>query len=142
MLAEVAPEDSLQRHAALQDRAAEIARRVSAVEVERPAVPPLTGDLLKDTRAVTGLTLDQVGRAIGVSGRAVASWRTGAVPQRREAFLQMLRSAGLTLVGGLGPAGVQRWFMAGTPTRLDRLAAGDIDEVAAEARAYETSPAT
>jgi hypothetical protein len=128
--------------ASLQSRAAAIARNVPAVETRRPAVPYLTGDLLEDARAVTGLTLDQIGRATRVSGRAVAGWRAGTVPRHREAFLQALRSIGLSLVGGLGPAGVQRWFLAGAPTRLDRLAAGDIESVATEARAYETSPAT
>lgn len=126
----------------LQSRAAAIARHVPAVEIERPIVPALTGDLLEDARAVTGLTLDQIGRATRVSGRAVAGWRAGTVPRHREPFLQGLRSIGLSLVGGLGQSGVQRWFLAGTPSRLDRLAAGDVEGVAAEARAYRTSPAT
>jgi hypothetical protein len=126
----------------LQSRAAAIARRVPAVTIERPVVPALSGDLLEDAREVTGLTLDQIGRATRVSGRAVAGWRAGTVPRHREAFLQRLRAIGLSLVGGLGPSGVQRWFLAGSPSRLDRLAAGDVDGVAAEARAYMTSPAT
>jgi hypothetical protein len=126
----------------LQSRAAALARSVPAVQTARPVVPELTGELLEDVRIVTGLTLDQIGRAIGVSGRAVAGWRAGTVPHHREPFLQALRSIGLSLVGGLGSSGVQRWFLAGTPPRLDRLAAGDVDSVAAEARAYETSPAT
>ncbi len=126
----------------LESRAAAIARQVPAVEVERPAPPQLTGDLLEDARRVTGLTLDEIGRATRVSGRAVAGWRAGTVPRHREAFLQALRSIGLSLVGGLGAPGVQRWFLSGSPSRLDRLAAGDIEGVAAEARAYETSPAT
>jgi hypothetical protein len=126
----------------LQGQAAAIARDVPAVETNRPIVPQLTGNLLEDARAVTGLTLDQIGRATRVSGRAVAGWRAGTVPHHREAFFQGLRSIGLSLVGGLGPSGVQRWFLAGSPTRLDRLAAGDIEGLAAEARAYETSPAT
>ena len=126
----------------LESRAAAIARQVPAVEVERPAPPQLTGDLLEDARRVTGLTLDEIGRGKRVSGRAVAGWRAGTVPRHREAFLQALRSIGLSLVGGLGAPGVQRWFLSGSPSRLDRLAAGDIEGVAAEARAYETSPAT
>jgi transcriptional regulator with XRE-family HTH domain len=126
----------------LQSRAATIARAVPAVPVERPPVPQLTGDLLDDARLVTGLTLDQIARAIRVSGRAVAAWRAGTVPSHRVSFLQAIRSIGVSLVGGLGPSGVQRWFLAGAPSRLDRIAAGDIEGVAAEARAYETSPAT
>lgn len=134
------PDDGAEE--SLQDRAAAIARRVPAVETQRPVVPALTGDVLEDARAVTGLTLDQIGRATRVSGRAVAGWRAGTVPRHREAFLQGLRSIGLSLVGGLGPSGVQRWLLAGAPSRLDRLAAGDLEGVAAEARAYMTSPAT
>lgn len=126
----------------LQSRAAAIARNAPAVETDRPALPQLTGDLLKDVRAVTGLTLDQIARVMRVSGRAVAAWGAGDVPSHREPLLQALRSIGLSLVGGLGPSGVQRWFLAGAPTRLDRLAAGDVERVVAEARAYETSPAT
>lgn len=126
----------------LSSRAAAIARNVPAVEVEQPALPTLTGDLLEDARLVTGLTLDQIGRATGVSGRAVASWRASTVPRHREDFLRALRAIGLSLIGGLGQDGVRRWFLAGMPPRLDRLAAGDVERVAAEARAYETSPAT
>jgi transcriptional regulator with XRE-family HTH domain len=126
----------------LQSRAAAIARAVPAVPVELPPVPQLTGDLLEDARLVTGLTLDQIARAIRVSGRAVAAWRAGTVPSHRVSFLQSVRSIGVSLVGGLGPSGVQRWLLAGAPSRLDRLAAGDVEAVAAEARAYETSPAT
>ena len=126
----------------LQSRAAAMARSVPAVETERPAVPQLTGNLLDDVRRVTGLTYEQIARATRVSGRAVAAWSAGTVPHHREPFLQALRSIGLSLVGGLGQSGVQRWLLAGTPSRLDRLAAGDVGGVASEARAYETSPAT
>lgn len=126
----------------LQSRAAALARNVPAVETDVPTVPQLTGDLLKDVRAVTGLTLDQIAQATRVSPRAVAMWSANRVPAHREPFFQALRSIGLSLVGGLGPPGVQRWFLAGAPTRLDRLAAGEVEAVAAEARAYETSPAT
>lgn len=126
----------------LQGIAASLAIHVPAVPVERPQVPELTGDLLEDARRVTGLTLDQIGRASRVSGRAVAGWRAGTVPRHRENFLQALRSIGLSLVGGLGPSGVQRWFLTGVPSRLDRVAAGDVEGVAAEARRFETSPAT
>jgi hypothetical protein len=126
----------------LQSRAAAIARRVPAVAVKRPLVPQLTGDLLEDARVTTGLTLGQIAQAIRVSERAVASWRAGTLPAHRREFFQRLRSIGLSLVGGLGPSGVQRWLLAGTPTRLERLAAGELEQVVAEARAYETSPAT
>jgi hypothetical protein len=126
----------------LQRRAAAIARKVPAVEVERPGVPRLTGNLLEDARAVTGLTIDQIAQAMRVSGRAVASWRTTGVPRHRQGFVKALRAIGISLVGGLGPSGVQRWFLAGTPSRLSRLAAADVDSVVAEARSYETSPAT
>ncbi len=126
----------------LQSRAAVIARATPAVPVEQPAVPQLTGDLLDDARLVTGLTFDQIAHAVRVSGRAVAAWRAGTVPSCRMPFLQALRSIGISLVGGLGAPGVRRWFLAGAPSRLDRLAAGDVESVVAEARAYETSPAT
>ncbi len=139
---QAAPSPNKANDESLQSRAAAIARNVSAVVIERPTVPQLTGDLLEDARLATGLTLDQIARATAVSARAVATWRADKVPRHREVFFQALRSIGLSLVGGLGQSGVQRWFLAGAPTRLDRLAAGEIDDVAKEARAYETSPAT
>jgi hypothetical protein len=141
-VAEVAPAVVVATDHSLQTQAATIARRVPAITVERPVVQPLTGDLLEDARSVTGLTLGQIAQATGVSERAVATWRATSVPGHREELFRQLRSIGLGLVGGLGSRGVQRWFMVGAPTRLERLAAGDVERIVAEARAYETSPAT
>lgn len=140
--AHVIPAGEVTNDGSLQGRATAIARQIPAVPVDRPAVPKLTGDLLEDVRAVTGLTLGQIAQATRVSERAVASWRAGTLPEHREELFQRLRSIGLSLVGGLGADGVRRWFTAGAPTRLERLAAGEVEQIAAEARAYETSPAT
>ncbi len=71
----------------LQGLAATLARESPAVEVGRPVVPTLTGDLLEDVRAVSGLTLGQIAQATGVSERAVATWRAGSIPRHREEFL-------------------------------------------------------
>jgi hypothetical protein len=139
---DAAPASATDVDESLQSRAAALARDVPAVAVDRPVVPTLTGDLLEDARRITGLTFGQIAQAVRVSERAVASWRAGTLPSHREEFFQRLRSIGLSLVGGLGPTGVQRWFLAGAPNRLERLAAGDVEKVVAEARAYETSPAT
>ncbi len=140
--AHVIPAGEVTNDGSLQGRAMAIARQIPAVPVDRPAVPKLTGDLLEDARAVTGLTLGQIAQATRVSERAVASWRAGTLPEHREELFQRLRSIGLSLVGGLGADGVRRWFTAGAPTRLERLAAGEVEQIVAEARAYETSPAT
>jgi hypothetical protein len=118
-------------------QAASLAQLLPAVEVERPEVPELTDDLLEDVRRVCGLTYAQLARVFGISERAVAGWRASGVPRHRATVLQALRAIGLALVGGLGVQGVARWLSDGSPSRLDRIAQGEEQDVAQEARRYE-----
>lgn len=102
----------------------------------------LTDNLVEDVRRTTGLTYGQIARLFGISERAVAGWKQTGAPRHREPLLRALRAIGLILVGSLGTEGVSMWLRSGAPSRLERLAAGDLDTVVDEARQYEFSPAT
>jgi hypothetical protein len=127
---------------ARQRRAMEVARSRPSVPVEAPETPALSGDLLDDVRALSGLTYAELGAGFGISERAVASWRGGRIPRHRLPALQALRSIGLSLIGGLGARGVHDWLLRGSPQRLLIVLRGDVAPVAADARAYESSLAT
>jgi hypothetical protein len=123
-------------------RALELARNQPSVAVEPPRIPTLSGDLLDDVRTLTGLTYAELGAGFGISERAVAGWRREGIPRHRLPAFQALRSIGLSLIGGLGVLGVHDWLLRGSPTRLLQVLQGDVAAVAADARAYESSPAT
>lgn len=112
--------------------------------VVRDVTPPveLTDELVEDVQRTTGLTYGQIAQMFGISERAVAGWKQNGAPRHRESLLRALRAIGLILVGSLGTDGVSVWLRAGTPSRLQRLAAGDLESVVEEARDYEFSPAT
>jgi hypothetical protein len=126
----------------LTAQAAALARANPAVAIEQPALPRVSGNLLEDVRSICGVSFTEIGALFDVTGRAVAEWRRGGVPDNRKQLLNALRSTGLMLVGGLGPAGVRRWLLSGTPRRLDRMKRGRVAEVVAEAREFQFSPAT
>jgi hypothetical protein len=112
--------------------------------VVRPQVAPieLIDELIEDVQNTTGLTYGQISQIFGISERAVAGWKQAGVPRHREQLLRALRAIGLILVGGLDPEGVSIWLRAGSPSRIERLAAGDLTSVVDEARDYKFSPAT
>jgi len=126
----------------IHGRAAALA--VEAPHVARPAPPRprLSGNLAADVHEVCGLTWAQIATLFAISERAVASWRVQGVPRHRLATMEALRAIGAIMVGGLDPPGVSRWLTAGSPSRLDSIAAGRQAEVLAEARAYLDTPAT
>jgi DNA-binding transcriptional regulator YiaG len=88
----------------------------------------LTDELVDDVRKTAGLTYGQISQLFGISERAVAGWKQAGVPRHREPLMRALRAIGLILVGGLGPDGVALWLRSGNPSRLQRLAAGELDE--------------
>lgn len=102
----------------------------------------LTDELVEDVQRTTGLTYGQIAQIFGISERAVAGWKRAGVPRHRESLMKSLRAIGLILTGSLGPEGVSQWLRAGTPSRAERLAGGDLESVVDEARDYEFSPAT
>lgn len=102
----------------------------------------LTDELVEDVQSTTGLTYGQIAQIFGISERAVAGWKQTGVPRHRESLMRALRAIGLILVGSLGPDGVSMWLRAGSPSRIHRLRAGDLDSVVEDAREYEFSPAT
>lgn len=126
----------------LAARAAVLATRAPHVPAPLPPAPALSGNLAEDVRAVCGLTWAQIGAAFKISERAAAGWRVQGMPGHRRATMEALRAVGATLVGGLGPDGVAAWLTSGSPTRLERLRAGEVDPVVEEALSYRDTPAT
>ena len=125
------------------DRVAlDAARAEPAVESAPAAVPALTGNLVADARALTGLTAQEFGALFDRTERAGQEWRRHGVPERFRAEVEALRAIGLTLVGGLGPDGVKRWLLRGDPAPWERIKRGEIAEVAEEVRSLEDSLAT
>jgi hypothetical protein len=126
----------------LQGAAVAVAAITPHVASPLPQAPALTGNLAEDTHEVCGLTWRQIADVFQISERAVAGWRTQGVPRHRAQTMQVLRAIGATLVGGLGPAGVCAWLIAGQPSRLERVRDGEVEAVAADALSYLDTPAT
>lgn len=126
----------------LRAQAAALAVATPHVPAAPPHRPPLSGNLAEDVHAVCGLTWRQIADVFGISERAVAGWRTEGVPGHRRETMEALRAIGAILVGGLGSNGVAIWLTAGSPSRLRRLRAGEIEAVAKEAGSYRDTPAT
>lgn len=122
--------------------ASQMASRASSVATPTPPAPALTGNLIGDIQSICGLTFRQIAGLYGISERAVAEWKHAGIPRHRTEVLEALRSIGLILHGGLGVDGVARWLEVGSPSRLERLSAGDIADVAQQARSYLDTPAT
>jgi DNA-binding transcriptional regulator YiaG len=126
----------------LQARALSMAAAHPFVARQRLDPIELTDELIEDVQKTTGLTYGQIAQMFGISERAVAGWKQSGVPRHREPLMRALRSIGLILVGSLGPDGVSLWLRSGRPSRIERLAAGELTSVVEEARDYEFSPAT
>jgi DNA-binding XRE family transcriptional regulator len=107
------------------------------IEVAPAEVPGLTGNLVKDVRAFTGLTHEEIASIWGVQSRTIQGVQSGEIPlERYESTLNVLLAIGRILIGGLGKKGVRKWFTIGQPSRLDRIVGGGLDAVHAEARDY------
>lgn len=120
-----------------------LADEVQAIPIEPPPTVELSGNLTRDVLGLTGLTAAELAAAIGRTERSVRTWiAEGEVPDPMRPLLQQVRTVALRLVGGLGPAGVRRWLMAGEPSALSRIASGDVSEVLAETSDLLDSPAT
>jgi hypothetical protein len=127
---------------AISSDALRLAVEQAYVEIERPEVPPVTGDLLTDVQAVTGMTYGELGAVFGITDRAVAGWKQSGVPRHRRETLEALRAMGLTLIAGQGREGVHQWLVGGARSRVARMRDEGIDAVASEARLYQYSPGT
>ena len=138
-----APADSEPRDDDLMLRIAEEAAAVrAAAPVELPEVPELGEDLVDNVRRLFNLTNADVASLFGISERHVHRWKTIGVPADRENDLAALQAIGLTVVGGVGPAGARAWLRAGAPSGEDLVRAGRFAELASRAEAEQDSPFT
>jgi hypothetical protein len=112
------------------------------VRAEPLLAPDLTGDLVDDACALSGVTRAELGQlAGGVSERAVYGWRE-RVPATRRPLLESLRAIGLLLYAGLGASGVRHWLEVGDPSPWELIERGQLEEAVTLARRAATSPAT
>jgi DNA-binding transcriptional regulator YiaG len=122
---------------------AAIARAVAAqrpaVAVERPQLPRLGDEPVENIRRLFGLTYGDFGRLFGISERHVHRWQRSGVPEERRHLVDGLQAVGLTVVGGLGPAGARAWLRAGDPSGETLVQAGRIADLAARADAGRDS---
>jgi hypothetical protein len=127
----------------LMSRIAERAAAVrAAVAVDVPDVPQLGEDLVDNVRRLFDLTNADVASLFGISERHVHRWKTSGVPADRRNDLAALQAIGLTVVGGIGPAGARAWLRANDPSGEELVRAGRFVELAARAEAEEDSPFT
>lgn len=114
----------------------------AAVPVARPTVPELTGEPLENVRRLFALTVGQLGDLFGVTERQAHRYLREGLPENRRSLANALTAAGLTVIGGLGAHGAQRWLFSGAPTAAQLAASGQIDELRERAEALRDSPAT
>lgn len=114
----------------------------AAVEVERPPVPELTDDSLENARRLFALTVAQLADLFGVTERQMHRYLREGLPDNRRALADALTAVGLTVIGGLGARGAQRWLFSGEPTAAELAQQGRIAELTARADALRDSPVT
>jgi hypothetical protein len=88
------------------------------------------------------LTVGQLGDLFGVTERQAHRYLREGLPENRRSLANALTAAGLTVIGGLGAHGAQRWLFSGAPTAAQLAASGQIDELRERAEALRDSPAT
>lgn len=116
-----------------------LARALEAPHVEVPVhdVPALSGNLVRDVRVLTNLTNNDLAEAFGVKERTILNVQSGRVSgDVYETRLNALLAIAGILVRAVGPEGVKKWLTLGSPSRMDRIANGEIEQVHDEARAY------
>jgi hypothetical protein len=130
--------------ASVQERAAAMAVLHPHVGSVRPEAPALTGNVISDIRNICGFSTQLLASATRQNEQTIRAWRDDpeTIPPDVLTFLNALRAIGATLVGGLGPRGVEKWLRQGPDAPMDILLEGRLDEVVARAKEYEGSIAT
>jgi hypothetical protein len=134
-----APADDTQR---MTGMAQAMAAAAPAVAVARPEVPELGDEPIENLRRLFDLTYAEVGALVGISERHAHRWHTDGVPEERRSVVDALQAIGLTVIGGLGPAGAKAWLRAGTPSGVQLVQTGRVAELAQRADAEKDSPFT
>jgi hypothetical protein len=114
----------------------------AAVAVERPLVPELTDQPAENVRRLFALTVAQLADLFGVTERQMHRYLREGLPENRRALADALTAVGLTVIGGLGARGAQRWLYTGEPTAAEMAEQGRIAELSARAEALRDSPVT
>jgi hypothetical protein len=114
----------------------------AAVVVERPVVPELSDQPLENVRRLFDLTAGQLADLFGVTERQMRRYLRNGLPEARRPLADALVAVGLTVIGGLGARGAQRWLFSGQPTSAQLAVDGRVDELADRAEALRDSPAT
>ena len=82
-----------------------VATTTPAVAVPRPQVPQLGAEPVENLRRLFNLTYADLARLFGISERHAHRWQRDGVPEERRTTVDALQAIGLTVIGGLGPAG-------------------------------------
>ena len=128
---------------AIMTRIAEqVAATQPAVTVERPTVPELGSDPVANIRRLFDLTYLDLASLFNISERHAHRWQSRGVPADRRRDVDALQAIGLTIVGGIGPAGARAWLRAGDPSGEDLVRTGRFDELAQRAESEKDSPFT
>lgn len=91
---------------------------------------------LDQVRNWLGLTIEDVAAVTKISLRTLKYWQIEAVAPRARTIRPLWKVHGfaMALHRSLGDAGARRWLATGEPSHLNRLLAGDLAFVEAEAR--------
>jgi DNA-binding transcriptional regulator YiaG len=122
--------------------AREVAATAPAVAVPRPQVPQLGAEPVENLRRLFNLTYPDLARLFGISERHAHRWQRDGIPEERRAAVDALQAIGLTVIGGLGPAGARAWLRTGSPSGEQLVKAGKLAQLAARADAEKDSPFT
>lgn len=128
------------------DPVARIAEQVLAGNpsraVARPTVPTIGDNRVVNLLGLFDLTVGEFARLFGISERHAHRWRARGVPASRRPELEALQAIGMTVIGGLGPAGAKSWLNSGEPSGAELVRQRRFGDLAARAEAVKDSPFT
>jgi hypothetical protein len=126
----------------LQERASEMATEQSYVEVSRPDLPDLTGQLVDDVLCLTRIDPEELATYLDMSaGPLVKRSADNELSDIDHQKLAGVRAAALVLYGGLDSTGVRAWLTLGAEPPLKKIARGDIQDLQRRLDDYVSSPA-
>lgn len=113
-----------------------------AGDVELPAVPELTGNVVDDSAALFGMTKAELASLFEVTERQLYRWQSSGIPDDRRRQFEALVAAGALVIGGLGAHGAGEWLKSGSPSAVDLIKSGRTEELRERALQLTDSPAS